>query len=103
MNNKHIQQVLEIEKKSQEILEKAKREAQELPILAEQEAQALIAKAKAEAQEEARQIIAQAQAEDKGQEILDEVNKRNSEIEALAKANFDKAVVYVLDRVIGKA
>ncbi len=103
MNNKHIQQVLEIEKKSQEILEKAKREAQELPILAEQEAQALIAKAKAEAQEEARQIIAQAQAEDKGQEILDEVNKRNSEIEALANANFDKAVAYVLDRVIGKA
>jgi hypothetical protein len=45
MNNKYIQQVLEIEKKSQEIHEKAKREAQQLPILAEQEAQALIAKA----------------------------------------------------------
>ena len=103
MNNKYIQQVLEIEKQSQEIHEKAKREAQELPILAEQEAQALIAKAKAEAQEEARQIITQAQAEAEAEEILDEVNRKNSEIEALANANFDKAVAYVLERVIGRA
>jgi V/A-type H+-transporting ATPase subunit G/H len=102
MNNQYIQQVLEIEKQSQEIHEKAKREAQELPILAEQEAQALIAKAKAEAQEEARHIIAQAQAEAEAEEILDEVNRKNSEIEALANANFDKAVAYVLERVIGR-
>ena len=103
MNNQYIQQVLEIEKHSQEIHEKAKREAQELPILAEQEAQALIAKAKLEAQEEARQIVAQAQAEAEAEEILDEVNRKNSEIEALANANFDKAVNYVLERVIGRA
>ena len=103
MNNKYIQQVLEIEKQSQEIHEKAKREAQELPILAEQEAQALIAKAKAEAQEEARQIVAQAQAKAEAEEILDEVKKKNIEIEALANANLDKAVAYVLERVIGRA
>ncbi|MCI0610903.1 MAG: hypothetical protein L0Z71_17815 [Anaerolineae bacterium] len=103
MSNKYIQQVLEIEKQSQEIHEKAKREAQELPVLAEQEAQALIAKAKAEAQEEARQIVAQAQAEDEAKDILNEINKKNTEIEALANANFDKAVAYVLERVIGKA
>ena len=41
MNEKHIQQVLEIEKKAQEIQEQAQREAQELPRIAEQEAQAL--------------------------------------------------------------
>ena len=103
MNNKYIQQVLEIEKQSQEIHEKAKREAQELPILAEQEAQALIAKAKAEAEEEARQIVAQAQAKAETEEILDEINKKNSEIQALANANMDKAVTYVLERVIGGA
>lgn len=103
MNNKYIQQVLEIEKQSKEMHEKAKREAQELPVLAEQEAQALIAKAKAEAQEEARQFVAQAQAEDEAKDILDEINKKNTEIEALANANLDKAVAYVLERVIGKA
>ena len=103
MNNKYIQQVLEIEKQSQEIHEKAKREAQELPVLAEQEAQALIAKAKTEAQEEARQIVAQAQAKDEAEGILDEINKKKSEIEELANANLDKAVAYVLERVIGRA
>jgi V/A-type H+-transporting ATPase subunit G/H len=103
MNNKYIQQVLEIEKQSQEIHEKAKREAQELPVLAEQEAQALIAKAKTEAQEEARQIVAQAQAKDEAEGILDEINKKKSEIEELANANLDKAVAYVLERVMGRA
>ena len=103
MNDKQIDRVLEIERQSQEIHEKAKREAQELPALAEQEAQAMIAKAKAEAQEQARKIVAQAQSEDAAQGILDEATRKNSELEALAKKNLDKAVAYVLDRVIGKA
>ena len=46
MNEKNIQQVLEIEKQAQEIYEKAKRDAQEMPITADQEAQAIISKAK---------------------------------------------------------
>jgi V/A-type H+/Na+-transporting ATPase subunit G/H len=103
VNEKHIQQVLEIEKKAQEIQEQAQREAQELPRVAEQEAQALIAKAKAEAQEEARRILTEAQAEDKAKEILAEVERQNSELEAKANANFDKAVAYVLERVVGRA
>ena len=103
MNEKHIQQVLEIEKKAQEVQEQAQREAQELPRLAEQEAQALIAKVKAEAQEEARKIIAEAQAEDKAKGILADVEQQNSELEAKANANLDKAVAFVLERVIGRA
>jgi vacuolar-type H+-ATPase subunit H len=103
MNNRYIQQVLDIEKRSQEIHEKAKRDAQELPVLAEQEAQALIAKVKAESEEEARKIIAEAQAEDKAKDVLADVDQKNSEIESKANANFDKAVAYVLERVIGRA
>ena len=103
MNNKYIQQVLEIEKQSQEIQEKAQREAQELPRLAEQEAQALIEKAKAEAQEEARKIVAEAQGQDTANDIVADVERKNSEIEAKANANLDKAVAYVLERVIGRA
>ena len=64
---------------------------------------ALIAKAKTEAQEEARRIVAEAQAEDRAKEILAEVEQQNSELEAKANANLDKAVAYVLDRVIGRA
>jgi V/A-type H+-transporting ATPase subunit G/H len=103
MSDKQIQQVLEIEKQSQEIHEKATREAQELPVLAEQEAQALIAKAKTEAQEEARKIIAQAQGQDESKGIQADQDKKAVEGETLANKNFDKAVAYVLERVIGKA
>ena len=104
MNEKNIQQVLEIEKHAQEIQEKAKREAQESPVKAEQEAQALIAKAKAEAQEEARKMVADAQSADANASgsAAAEIASKNSEFEALAKKNFDKAVAFVLERVIGR-
>ena len=103
MNEKHIQQVLEIEKQAQEIQEKAKREAQEIPAKAEQEAQALIAKAKVDAQEEARRMIASVQSKDVStQGAVDEASG-NSEFEASARKNFDKAVAFVLERVIGRA
>ena len=102
MNEKNIQQVLEIEKQAQEMQEKAKREAQEIPVKAEQEAQALISKAKADAQEEARKLIASAQSADVSGGA-DEIASKNSEFEALAKKNFDKAVAFVLERVIGRA
>ena len=104
MNEKHIQQVLEIEKQAQEIHEAAVKEAQQLPIQAEQEAQALIAKAKAEAHEEARQMLAGLQPSDAaGQGATSDAATGNSEFEASAKQNFDKAVAFVLERVIGKA
>ena len=102
MKEKQIERVLEIEKQSQEIHEKARREAQELPAQAEQEGQALVAKAKAEAQEEARKIVAAAQTEDAAKGILDETNRKSAELEALAKKNFDKAVAFVVDRIMGK-
>ena len=103
MNNQYIQQVLEIEKKAQETQEKAKREAQEIPVKAEQEAQALIAKAKLEAQEEARKLAADAQSADASGSAATEIASKNSEFEALAKKNLDKAVAFVLERVIGRA
>jgi len=103
MNEKHIQQVLEIEKQAQEIQDAAMKEAQQSPLAAEQEAQALIEQAKAEAQEEARKIIAQAQTETEAKEVLEEVERKSSEMEGLANTNLDKAVAYVLERVIGRA
>lgn len=103
MNEKNIRQVLEIEKQAQALQEKAKHDAHEIPVRAEQEAQALLARARAEAQDEARRIVAAVQAEDKSKDVMTEVNAKNAEFEALTKKNFDKAVAYVLDRVLGKA
>jgi vacuolar-type H+-ATPase subunit E/Vma4 len=103
VNEKHIQQVLEIEKRAQEIHEAAMKEAQQLPVLAEQEAQALVEKAKAEAQQKARQMVSEVKADEESARILSEVEEKNKQFEALAMSNFDRAVNYVLERVIGRA
>ena len=103
MNDKNIQQVLEIEKKAAEMQEKARRDAQEIPVKAEQEAQTLIAKAKADAEEEARKMVAGAKSDESSGTAAAEIASKNSEFESLAKKNFDKAVAFVLERVIGRA
>src|SRR5512133_2885385 len=103
MNEKHIQQVIAIEKRAQEIHEAAMKEAQQLPVMAEQEAQALIEKARAEAQQQAREMASRVQADEESAHILSEVEEKNRQFEALAMRNLDRAVTYVLDRVIGRA
>ncbi len=102
MDEKRIQQVLEIEKQAQELRAAAVREAQQLPLTADQEAQALIEKARNDAQAEARHIIASAQTGDETALVLAEVEEKNRQLAATAKKNFDHAVTYVLDRVIGR-
>lgn len=102
MNENRIQQVLEIERQAQEIHEVAIRDAQQLPISADQEAQAVIEKARADAQQEARELIASAQAKEETTRILTEAEAKNRQVETLAMSNFDRAVNYILDRVIGR-
>ena len=103
MNEKHIQQVIEIEKQAQEIHEAAMREAQQLPVLAEQEAQALIEKTRADAQQKAREMVSEVKTDEESARILSEVEEKNKQFEALAMSNLDRAVTYVLERVIGRA
>ena len=103
MNEKHIHQVLDIEKRAQEIHDAALKEAQQLPAVAEQEAEALIEKAKAEAQQKAREIVSKVQADEESARILSEAEEKNRQFETLATKNFDRAVNYVLERVIGRA
>jgi hypothetical protein len=103
MNEKHIQKVLEIEKRAREIHEAALKEAQQLPVIAEQEAQALIEKAKAEAQKEARELVSQVKADEESARILSETEEKNKQFDTLATSNLDRAVAYVLERVIGRA
>ena len=102
MNENRIKQVLEIEKKAQEMYNVAVSDAQQLPALAEQEAQATLEKARSEAQEEARQIVAKAKAEDEVASILAQAEEKNRQLETLATSNFDRAVNYILDRVTGR-
>ena len=103
MNEKHIQQVLEIEKRAQEIHDAAVKGAQQLPVTAEQEAQALIEKAQAEAHQEAREMASKVQADEESARILSEAEEKSRQFEALAMKNFNRAVAYVLERVAGRA
>ena len=103
MNEKHIQQVIAIEKEAQQIHEAAMKEAQQLPVTAEQEAQALIEKARTEAQQQAREMVSAVQGDQEGTRILSEVEEKNKQSETLATSNFDRAVDFVLDRVIGRS
>ncbi len=102
MNENRIRQVLEIEKRAQENYDAALKEAQQLPTLAEQEAQEIVNKARAQAEEEAKQIVAKAKAEDEVARILSEAEAKNRQLESQATGNFDKAVNFIIDRVIGK-
>ncbi len=102
MNEKRIEQVLEIERQAQGILDAATREAEQLPAKAEQEAREIVDRARSQAQEEARQMVEKAQAQDETSAILSQADEKNRETEKLASKNLDKAVAFVLERVIGK-
>ena len=102
MNEKRIQQVLEIEKKAEEIRAKAAAEAEQIPVRAEQEGQDLIDKARAGAEEEARRLVAKAKAEQESAGILASTTEQLQRTETTAKLNLDRAVAYVLSRVVGK-
>ncbi len=103
MNEKRIEQVLEIEKQAQEILDAATRDAEQVPARAEQEAGKMVEQARSLAQEEARQMLEKAQAQDETAAIVSKAEEKNREVEKRAMQNLDKAVQYVLERVIGRA
>lgn len=102
MNEKRIEQILEIEKQAQGVLDAASHEADQLPAKAEQEAREIIERARSQAQDEARRLVEKAQAEEETSAILSQADEKNRESEKLATKNIDKAVAFVLDRVIGK-
>jgi hypothetical protein len=102
VNEKHIQKVLEIEKQAEEIRSKAVAEAEQIPTRAENEAQVLIEQSRARAQEEARALVAGAQAEKESAAILEETDESIRVTEIKAMSNFNRAVAYVLARVVGR-
>ena len=102
MNEKRIEQVLEIEKQALALHEKAIREAEQIPLQAEKDADALIETARHEAEEKARQIEANAEPKEECDRILNQATEEARKTTELGMSNFDRAVTYVLNRVIGK-
>jgi vacuolar-type H+-ATPase subunit H len=102
MNEKRVQQIIEIEKQAQEILDSATKEAARLPVEAGREAGEMIQKAHASAEEEARQIITAAQGENEAAKIMAKAQEKIDAADKLATKNLERAVAYVLDRLAGK-
>jgi V/A-type H+/Na+-transporting ATPase subunit G/H len=102
LKDQRIQEILEIEKNAQAIYEQAVKEAEQLPVQAEKEAQGIIDKARADAEEEARKMLEKAKAEDEIGKISADAEEKVKHAETLAATNFDRAVAYVLNRVVGK-
>jgi vacuolar-type H+-ATPase subunit H len=102
LSEKIIQQVLDIEKQARTIHDTAISEADQMPTKAEQDAQDIIEKSRLAAEEEARQLIAKAEAQEETAHILAQAEENTRQKETTAAANFNRAVAYVLDRVIGR-
>ncbi len=102
MNEKRIQQVLEIEKQAQASYEAAITEAQEIPVKAEQEAQLVVEKARVDAETEAKQMIEKANSNEESDKIMAQAAEKVHRSEVLANTNFKRAVDFVLCRVVGK-
>ena len=102
VNEKRIQQVLDIEQQAEEIRAKAVAAAEQLPAQADIEAQELIERSRAKAQEEARTLVSRARAEQDSNTILAETNEHLRVAEVTAMGNLSRAVAYVLARVVGR-
>ncbi len=102
MDKKTIQQMLEIDHQAQAIHENALKEAAQLLVQAEKEGPDFIEKARLQAEQEAKEILARSQSGEESARILAEVQESTKRMETLAMSNFDRAVAYVLARVVGK-
>ncbi len=102
MNEKRIQQVLDIEQQARAVYESAVEEAKRLPDHAEQESQAMLQRAREEAEREAKQVIQKAQGEEESAQIMAQAEEKVRRMDNLAHGNFDRAVSDVLYRVVGK-
>ena len=102
LNENRIQQVLEIEKQANAIRDDMISQAGLMPVQAEKDAQALLEKSRADAQQEAQAILAKAKAEQESTDIQSQAQAKTVQIESLAKSNFNRAVAYVIARVIGR-
>lgn len=102
MNEERIQQIVKIEQQVQAMKDAARSEAEKLPLQAEQETHTLIEKARKEAEEQARKMLSEARAEEEVASILKQAETDAVRLEEKALGHIDRAVSYVLARVVGR-
>jgi V/A-type H+-transporting ATPase subunit G/H len=102
LNEERIQQIVKIEQQVQAIHDEARSKAEKMPLQAEQEVGALVEKARKDAEEEARRLVAAARAEEEVAAILQQAEQESVRFEEKALGQIDRAVNYVLARVVGR-
>lgn len=102
MNEKRIQQVLDIERQAKSLHESALNDARQLPAQAEEEAQQIIEKARRDAEAEASQLLTKAQSQEESNRILAEAEEKIRRMDTIARRNLDRAVTDVLCQIAGK-
>jgi len=103
VNEKRIREVLDVEQQALDLLERAKHEAEQAPLQAETKARELIEGGRALAQAEAQGLVEAAQGGEQASDILAAANARMKKSAESAEKNMEKAVAYVLERVVGEA
>jgi vacuolar-type H+-ATPase subunit H len=102
LNEKRIQDVIELEKQADAIYEQAVAEAAQIPVEAESESEQLLERTRMEAHSEARQVTENAKAEEECEKILSQSSEKMQQTETIARGNLTRAISYVLNRVVGR-
>jgi vacuolar-type H+-ATPase subunit H len=97
-----VNQLKEIEEKAQALYEMTIQEAKKLPIDAEEDARQIQSKLHHETEAEAKRILDEANNDTEGQKILQQAEDEAKRKEALAMNHFDRAVNYILHRIVGR-
>jgi len=102
LNEKRIQEVIEIEKQASDAYNKAVKDAERIPAQAEKDAKSLLEKARSEGETEAAELLAKSHPKEECDRILADAEKQIQHAETCAKRHHDRAVTYVISRVLGR-
>ena len=97
-----VNQLREIEEKAQAFYESTIQEAKKLPIDAEEDARKIQSQLHQEIEAETKRILEEAQDDSEGQKILQQAEEDAKRKETLAMNHYDRAVNYILHRIVGR-
>ena len=97
-----VKQLREIEDKAQALYETTVQEAKMLPITAEEDARVLQSQSHQEIEAEAKRILAEAHDDSDSQKFLQQAEEDAKRKETIAMNHFDRAVNYILHRIVGR-
>ena len=97
-----VNQLREIEEKAQALYESTVQEAKMLPIDAEEDARVLKSQLHQETEAEAQRILSEAKDDSDSKKILQQAEEDAVRKETVAMNQFDRAVNYILHRIVGR-